>query len=506
MIGTTDAGFAQYAVLPEPILDFGQSRAGEARAADPQKGLEQFGPYSTRLGGKWHPAATIVVPLASSADWDSLVAGLGRLNEFQRIEGPTSAARIDYPGYQSAFRSRLTLATGHAPAAQVFDASELDAALALPSAADGYRRVLSVLDRSLARLEPLPESAVLAIYLPRAVVDRFRRFTPDFLPVPEDEPGRASGGPTRVLLEEVERPEGEVETTLFHDLRRSIKVMCMRRSIACQILTDNFLVEDPDVPWAGKLWNVGTSLFCKAGGIPWRVVTDENVAYCGIRFGVTKDRGGQSILVGLAQVFNAAGELVALRAGRALKGRSRSERGYYMSQDQARSLLSDAIADYQEVTGRLPDRIVIHKSSPYKSDETQGLEEAAAGVRELDLIYLKAGAGLRLIPDRGQPADRGTVVPTSGDSALVYTTGYEEETGKWRGKHVPKPYEIVRSKSARSLVENARDVLRMTKMNWNTTLYYRREPCTFTNATEVIGMMKELRDDDVLKPSIKYYI
>jgi hypothetical protein len=504
MIGANDAGFAQYAVLPEPVLDFGQSRTGLARAADPQKGLEQFGPYSTRLGGKWHPAATTVVPVASSADWDAVVAGLGRLSEFQRIEDPTSAARIDYPGYQSAFRSRLAVAARHDPAAQVLDAADLDAALALPSAADGYRRVLSVLDRSLGRLDALPESTVLAIYLSRAIVDRFRRFTPDFRPVPEGDPGRTPGGPTRVLLEEVERPE--TESTLFHDLRRSIKVMCMRRSIACQILTDNFLAEDPDVPWAGKLWNVGASLLCKAGGIPWRVVTDENVAYCGIRFGVTKDRVGQSILVGLAQVFNAAGELVALRAGRALKGRSRSERGYYMSQDQSRTLLSDAIADYQEVTGRLPDRIVIHKSSPYKPEEIQGLEEAAAGVRELDLIYLKAGAGLRLIPDRGQPADRGTVVPTSGDSALVYTTGYEEETGKWRGKHVPKPYEIVRFKSARSLVENARDVLRMTKMNWNTTLYYRREPCTFTNATEVIGMMKELQDDDVLKPSIKYYI
>lgn len=505
MIGSPDTGFAQYAVIPEPILDFGQSRTGEARATDPQRGLEQFGPYSTRLGGKWHPAVTTVVPIAATDDWDSVVAGLSRLTEFQRIEDPTSAARTDYPGFQSAFRSRLVIDTGHAPAAQRLDASELVAALALPSAADGYRRILAVLDRSLSQLGAVGESAVVVIYLPRAVIDRFRRFTPDFRLVTEEEMGHASG-PTRVFLEEVDRPEGDVEATLFHDLRRSIKVMCMRRSIACQILTDNFLHEDPDVPWAGKLWNVGTSLFCKGGGIPWRVVTDENVAYCGIRFGVTKDRGGQSILVGLAQVFNAAGELVALRAGRALKGRSRSERGYYMSQGQARSLLSDAVADYQGVTGRLPDRIVIHKSSPYKPEEVQGLEEAAAGVRELDLIYLKAGAGLRLIPDRGQPADRGTVVPTSGDSALVYTTGYEEETGKWRGKHVPKPYEIVRFKSTRSLVENARDVLRMTKMNWNTTLNYRREPCTFTNATEVIGMMKELRDDDVLKPSIKYYI
>ena len=284
--------------------------------------------------------------------------------------------------------------------------------------------------------------------------------------------------------------------------------MCMRRDIACQILTNNFLDDDEAIPWAGKLWNLGTSLFCKAGGIPWRVTTAENVAYCGIRFGITKNPRGQSILVGLAQVFNGAGELVALRAGRALRNKSQSENGYYLSQEQARTLLSDVIADYQSMTGLLPDRIVIHKSSPFKSEEIQGAEEAAAGVRELDLIYIKDGSGLRLIPDRGMPANRGTVVPTSPNSALVYTTGTEFDSGKWRGMHVPKPYEIVRysRRSLHSLLENARDVLRMTKMNWNTTLYYRREPCTFTNATEVIGMLKEFRADDVLKPNIRYYI
>lgn len=43
-------------------------------------------------------------------------------------------------------------------------------------------------------------------------------------------------------------------------------------------------------------------------------------------------------------------------------------------------------------------------------------------------------------------------------------------------------------------------------MNWKTTLSYGCEPCTFTNAAGVIGMMKELRSDDVLKPNIRYYI
>ncbi len=507
MNAVQDPGFAPYAVVTEPQLEFGRPRTGDGRATDPQKGLEKYGPYSTRLGGKWHPATTTIVPVASASNWESVVAALRRLQEFQRMPEPTAIARIDYPGFESAFRSRLVIETNKPAAAQVIDDARFKEALDMPSAADGYKHVLACVEASFRQLPKMEESGVVALHLPPAVVEKFRLFTPEFKPVAAQRGLSKPGTRKALLLEELDQPEGgEPDETLFHDLRRSVKVMSMRMDIACQILTDNFIDEDPGQPWAGKLWNIGTSLFCKAGGIPWRAVTNENVAFCGVRFGVTKDRNGQSILVGLAQVFNGAGELVALRAGQALKKQSRSERGYYLSQEQARELLSGAIADYQVVTGKVPDRVVVHKSSPYKPDEIQGMEEAAGGVRELDLIFIKAGAGLRLIPDRGQPADRGTVVPTSADSALVYTTGFEGETGKWRGKHVPKPYEIVRFRSARSLVENARDLLQLTKMNWNTTLNYGREPCTFTNATEVIGMMKELRDSDYLKPNIRYYI
>ena len=66
--------------------------------------------------------------------------------------------------------------------------------------------------------------------------------------------------------------------------------------------------------------------------------------------------------------------------------------------------------------------------------------------------------------------------------------------------------EITRYRSDRSLLDHARELIRLTKMNWNTTIFSTREPCTFTNATEIIGMMKELGANDRLEPHIRYYI
>ena len=308
-----------------------------------------------------------------------------------------------------------------------------------------------------------------------------------------------------VLFEEMIEAEADSDT-LYNDLRRAIKVRAMQLGLAVQILTDSFLNEEESQPWCGKFWNVSCSIFCKAGGIPWRLPTSENIAHCGIRFGVSKDASGTQILVGVAQVFSASGELVAVRTGRASKGKRKSELGYFLNRQQAFDLVSEAIADYESVLGRLPDRLLIHKSSYFKDEEVEGIEQAKAGVREIDLVYVKRGTPFRLMPPRGQPADRGTVVPTSDDAALLYLSGFISSERSWRGKHIPSPVEIIRCRSNRSLLDLAEEVLRLTKMNWNTTVFASRHPCTFSNATEMIGMMKELQKSELLHPQIRYYI
>lgn len=169
-------------------------------------------------------------------------------------------------------------------------------------------------------------------------------------------------------------------------------------------------------------------------------------------------------------------------------------------------MVSEAIDDYELVTGRIPDRVLLHKSSFFKDEEILGIEAAMRGIRETDMVYIKQKTPYRLLPPGGQPAYRGSIVPTSEDSALVYLSGFIETEGSWRGKHIPAPVEIVRSKSNRSLLDLAEEIVRLTKMNWNTTIFSTREPCTFANASEMIGMMKELRGDETLLPQIRYYI
>ena len=496
--------FVPYTVIPEPLLEFGLAKRGEPQAADPQKGLACFGPYSSRLGGRWHPKSVRLIPIADKSDFDIVAETLQRLNSFQRIGKPSPYAREDYPGFESIFNCSLEVSADVDK--QAIPSEVFATALSLPSAAEGYKTVVQACIRAMESLGQLAENEIVAVYLPTAIVKKFRQFRPDFRPI-EPRKAKRKDDPNQMLLfEELAERERDEEETLYHDLRRSLKAAAMRKKVAIQVLTDNFLLDDDSQPWAGKFWNTATSVFCKAGGLPWRVPTAENLAHCGIRFGITKGTSGQSILVGLAQVFNARGELVALRAGQALRSKATTERGYYLSREQARDLMLGALQDYERITGRVPDRVIVHKSSPFKQDEADGIEEACTGVPAIDMIHVKTSTNIRLLPARGQPADRGTVFPSSEDSAIVYCTGFIAAEGTWRGKHVPRPMEIVRYRSDRSLLDHARELIRLTKMNWNTTIFSTREPCTFTNATEIIGMMKELGTNDRLEPHIRYYI
>ena len=135
--------------------------------------------------------------------------------------------REDYPGFESAFNCPLEVSTDCGE--QAIPSEVFATALSLPSAAEGYKTVVQACIRAIETLGQLTESEIVAVYLPTAIVKKFRQFRPDFRPI---EPRRAKrkDDPNQMLLfGELAEPEKEEEETLFHDLRRSLKAAAMRK-------------------------------------------------------------------------------------------------------------------------------------------------------------------------------------------------------------------------------------------------------------------------------------
>lgn len=91
----------------------------------------------------------------------------------------------------------------------------------------------------------------------------------------------------------------------------------------------------------------------------------------------------------LTQVFNDKGEGTILRGG--IGHKSEEDHEVHLPKSAANKLLADAIANYAKANDkRLPDRVVIHKSSGFDQAELGGFNEAAESqkVRFRDYLAL----------------------------------------------------------------------------------------------------------------------
>ena len=173
-----------------------------------------------------------------------------------------------------------------------------------------------------------------------------------------------------------------------------------------------------------------------------------------------------------------------------------ARRNPFLSRDDMRAVLSRSLRLYQQRTGgRLPNRVVIHKTTAFRASELEGANDALATVRELECIevttrtawrgvWLKAArnAGQKSEPDR-YPVQRGTVQPLTGTSTLLWVAGNAPSastTGNYYqgGKSIPGPMMITRHAGSGSLALAATEVLALSKMDWNNDALYDPVPVT----------------------------
>ena len=122
-----------------------------------------------------------------------------RLTEFERLSEPSPYARIDFPGFESAFHARLEIVQERG---QRIPDSVFQDALAYTSAATGYRLLVESIGEAVGKLTLLP-SDVVAVYLPPQIVKQFRLFRPDFRPVAEKKETKKPDSEQLFLFEEL---------------------------------------------------------------------------------------------------------------------------------------------------------------------------------------------------------------------------------------------------------------------------------------------------------------
>ena len=491
--------------LPEPKLLFGGNELGvEPRRIMAKHGAaDKSAPKNIRIG-LVGPAAELQL----ARRW------LPRLNNMAIAREKSARRYRDWPGAQQAFGVSFVVEDRFV---RPLDDDRLTLALHRSSSSEKFDELLELFDAKIQGFFGDVRPDCIVVCLPDEVADlrisnprlseRERRAL-EQLQQEEEQEQLSLFQPSPDELKAAEELRTQAEDLLFRTFYRALKakIMTHQNPVPVQVMRrDTFLrPDDEGQSNATRCWNLATSLFYKSGHEPWRPADlASNSCFIGISFHHLKRREGDIVYASVAQAFSNEIEPFALK-GSLVPHNQRRDRQPYLNETQAAALIAEVLDKYEALVGMLPRRVVVHKTSTYQPEEEQGFRSVAeARVPACELIWMRSTA-FRLIRKGMQEPWRGTLC-TIGDESYLFTSGYVSWWDEYPGPHIPAPLQIGSCGPA-DIRQSAKELLALTKMNWNSSEGIGRYPITISFARKVGMLMTELSDNQAPNPSYRFYM
>lgn len=492
-------------MLAEPTLEFRY----EQSLADPRLGLAIFGPYDAD-----GPAS----PSSISYGVIGTKEGLRLLTPFvSTLAGPIPASDLSrrlwptFPGFEAAFASSLPIQSTRK---WEVDPDVLDTGVRL---ADENRRVASVVDLYLEGLRAFSKSDdkidVVLCVIPDVVYVNCRpmsrvRDAIGQRPTPGQRRARNQG---QLDLWDDADPEIYRYST---DFRRQLKARAMEHGLPIQIFRESTLRLEDQTTWgergltplSDRAWNIGTALYYKAGGKPWRLNdARDGVCYIGLAYKKRDADPSSRTAACAAQVFLDSGDGVVF-LGEFGPWYSPERRQCHLPTEAASRLLQGVLETYRTLDGRPLRELFIHCRSGIDEAEFKGFQDACPPGTKLVGIRVATERGARLFREGDYPAIRGTYWRLTDRKALLWASGYKPSIGTYDGWETPRPLLIDIQHGEASIDQVANDILALTKLNYNACRLGDSEPVTVGFSGQVGEILVSNPTVARRHPQFKYYI
>jgi len=497
-------------IISEPLLMFG----GGHKHVDPKTGLALYGPYSLQ-GHSRGPLRSITLGIVGpSSQIANAEAWLQACRGMLTNEGTQPFLYPHFPGFNGQIPFECDFLYGDAWRESIRD-GDLRLAVGKPNFEDRVRDVIQLYVRAvevLATRDPKPD--VILCCMAQEVVDTcvVRRERPARKPKKRTSQFRRVKD--QLELFQQGGSGAEEEEWGHQNLRRGLKAEAMQFGIPTQIVWPRTLrisgsgevgaQRTQDI--ATRAWNFTTALYHKAGGSPWRLAELEpGVCFVGVSFYKEISGDNPGMRTSMAQAFTAAGDGYVLR-GSTFEWNESKGKSPHLTKELSASLLRDVIDLYQRQNrGSLPSRLVVHKTSRFWDEELEGLEEASSLVPRKDFVAL-GYRGLQFYRTGDYPALRGTYVKFSDTDLLLYTTGYVPFLRTYPGARVPRPLEVLEHHGDSAWDVVLKEILALTKMNWNTADFACSDPITIAFSRRVGQILAEVPPTAKIQPAYRFYM
>jgi hypothetical protein len=254
-------------------------------------------------------------------------------------------------------------------------------------------------------------------------------------------------------------------------------------------------------------WTISTATFYKAGGKPWKLSDIRSgVCYLGLVYKQIEKSKNPKNACCAAQMFLDNGD------GTVFKGEVgpwyNPEKGeFHLKPKEAKALLTQALESYKEQNGEYPKEIFFHAQTRFNSQEWKAFQEVTPKETNLVGVTISKTKPLKLFKSVGNyPIMRGNAFVVNEKSAFLWTVGYVPKTESTLSMEVPNPIFIEINKGAADIVQVLKDVLALTKLNYNACIYADGVPVTLRFADKIGEILTASTDIKAPPLAFKYYI
>jgi hypothetical protein len=475
-------------VFDEPMLEFGDG----GQHCDPRQGLREHGPLQPRSGD--------VIRVGVIGTDDTVAGFTDFLGETGRgIESGNKQLinlNPDFPGLgnQNPFRCKFEVPDG---ATATISRRQVNEIAGIRRHDEAVRHAVELITSQLSALvEGSAKPDVIVLALPIPLIEKLVN--------------------AKSEVEDSDDDDDRGDTLNFRDL---LKAKTLHLPVPTQIVWPDTWDDAAKIPRkvkrdsnrqtqvkATRAWNLLNALFYKAGKVPWRLLPDQaeyRTSFLGIGF--YRDLDGQQLWTSTAQMFDERGRGLILRGARA-QTETRGRHPYLSAKD-AEELVVQSIAAYKAHHRHVPARLVVLKTSRFRPEEAEGIDAALgkAGIEMSDLVWVQESSPIAIFRDGNYPVLRGTFVDLGG-KGLLYTRGSVPFYGTFPGLRVPRPLLLVPHENSDSkILTLAKDVLALTKVNWNTTQFDQKLPAPIKAARDVGRILKHVEFGTSVSPDFRRY-
>lgn len=505
------------AYIAEENLIFG----GNQEEKDPRIGLKYFGPY--HYPSETAPLETIRAGIVGNR---SIIEKIKNIREL--ITNPIESFEFnkwlypEFPGMSETSKFNCTL-TFSSTWQETLLQSEIDKVINIE---DVNERIGAAVQLYLNKIENITEEdnspSVIICGIPYQIEDycgiseRTRGAkTPKLTPL-EREIQKLKGQKQQFLQDwGLEINEEKEQKIKGFDFRNALKgrVMGLKSPAPIQLLRESTVegildykpsqkrrTQDP----ASFAWNFSTALYYKANGKPWRLAKlRHDTCFVGISFFKDKMSFNEDMQTSMAQVFTHNGEGLVLRGNEVYIDEKTKEP--HLSEKQAQELMDSALGMYNKKAGRTPSRVVIHKSTLFTEAEKDGFSRAIGDFKRDFVTISKSNRGIRFMRIGSYPILRGTLISLTESEHILYTSGYVPRLRTYPGHRIPSPL-LITHEGDTEIIEICREILGLTKLNWNTTAFSTELPITLEFSNKVGRILSEHDCNKPLQNHYRFYM